>query len=117
MSADPCASCSRGLGCSACGAILTTDPVALAASLPAEVMLAALVDRGTLTEEDEVEWCDVRCPVWSISSDARCSHSCRRSGPHDEHECVDGHTFPYGRFDGPKPTRSRRFVTPWEVAE
>ena len=51
MSAVPCGACARGLGCSACGAILTTDPVALAASLPADVMLAALVRAGVLTEE------------------------------------------------------------------
>ena len=79
----------------AASAILTsTDPAvhaARAASLPAEVMLAALVDRGTLTEE----W-----RVWFTGSDAP-------TAPVDEATSR--------RFAGDH--RERRRVTPWEVAE
>ena len=78
-----------------------TDPAghaALAASLPAEVkiasltdaeMLAALVDRGTLTAED--------API-------------ARHGGHE-------HTHWQQRWDGQHTHEGRRFVTPWEVAE
>ena len=77
-----------------------TMRAALAASLPAEVkaasltdaeMLAALVDRGTLTEE----W-----RVWFTGSDAP-------TAPVDEATSR--------RFTGDH--RERRRVTPWEVAE
>jgi len=82
--------------------LTSTDPAvhaALAASLPAEVkaasltdaeMLAALVDRGTLTEE----W-----RVWFTGSDAP-------TAPVDEATSR--------RFTGDH--RERRRVTPWEVA-
>lgn len=74
--------------------LTATDPdaqAALAASLPAEVMLAALVDRGALTEE----W-----RVWFTGSDAP-------TAPVDEATSR--------RFAGDH--RERRRVTPWEVAE
>ena len=73
----------------AVGALLAWP--ALAASLPAEVMLAALVDRGALTEE----W-----RVWFTGSDAP-------TAPVDEATSR--------RFTGDH--RERRRVTPWEVAE
>lgn len=75
-----------------------TMRAALAASLPAEVkaasmtdaeMLAALVDRGTLTAED--------APV-------------ARYGGYE-------HTHWQQRWDGQHTHEGRRFVTPWEVAE
>ena len=72
--------------------LTTTDAdaiAALAASLPAEVMLAALVDRGTLTAED--------API-------------ARHGGHE-------HTHWQQRWDGQHTHEGRRFVTPWEVAE
>ncbi len=61
---------------------------ALAANLPADVMLAALVDRGTLTAED--------API-------------ARHGGHE-------HTHWQQRWDGQHTHEGRRFVTPWEVA-
>ena len=80
--------------------LTSTDPAvhaALAASLPAEVkaasmtdaeMLAALVDRGVLTEED--------API-------------ARHGGYE-------HTHWQQRWDGQHTHEGRRFVTPWEVA-
>lgn len=71
--------------------LTATDPdaqAALAASLPAEVMLAALVDRGMLTEED--------API-------------ARHGGYK-------HTHWQQRWDGQHTHEGRRFVTPWEVA-
>lgn len=65
-----------------------TMHAALAASLPAEVMLAALVDRGTLTAED--------API-------------ARHGGYE-------HTHWQQRWDGQHTHEGRRFVTPWEVA-
>jgi hypothetical protein len=88
--------------CEAAREILTSDNpethAALAASLPAEVkiasltdaeMLAALVDRGTLTAED--------API-------------ARHGGYE-------HTHWQQRWDGQHTHEGRRFVTSWEVAE
>ena len=69
--------------------LTSTDPAAhaaLAASLPAEVMLAALVDRGALTAESS--------PI------AR----------------PEGFEHWQQRWDGEHTHEGRRFVTPWEVA-
>lgn len=74
------------------GLLTSTDPAvhaALAASLPAEVMLAALVDRGTLTAEG--------API-------------ARHGGHE-------HAHWQQRWDGQHTHEGRRFVTPWEVAK
>ena len=61
---------------------------ALAANLPADVMLAALVRAGVLTEED--------API-------------ARHGGYE-------HTHWQQRWDGQHTHEGRRFVTPWEVA-
>ena len=69
--------------------LTSTDPAAHAAiaeSLPAEVMLAALVRAGVLTEE--------RAPI------------ARHGGIHHWQQ----------RWDGQHTHEGRRFVTPWEVA-
>ena len=65
-----------------------TVHAALAAALPAEVMLAALVDRGALTAED--------API-------------ARHGGYE-------HTHWQQRWDGQHTHEGRRFVTSWEVA-
>lgn len=70
--------------------LTSTDPAvheALAANLPADVMLAALVRAGVLTVED--------APIY-------------RAAEHHHWQ---------QRWDGEHTHEGRRFVTPWEVAE
>lgn len=107
MTADPCTSCARGLGCGACGAILTTDADALAASLPAEVMLAALVDRGTLTERFAIR--DEGGSVWL---DAHGDHREAKPGGLEFADRGDAERI----VARPHEEVVRRLVAPWEVA-
>ena len=73
--------------------LASTDPgvhAALAASLPAEVMLAALVDRGTLEPEQHCAY----------------ARAAQTDGDYRSYTCEDAGTH------CPPP----RLVTPWEVA-
>lgn len=54
----------------------------------------------------EARYCSGRCYD-------DCRHACRRSGPHAEHECVNGHTVAVDPDDD-QPESTLRYVTAWE---
>ena len=94
--------------------LTTTDPAAqaaLAASLPAEVMLGALVRAGVLTEEWAVQYeCDLSTPMMSgetertittqVPSEDRARRAVRNYAP----------------INARNRRAASRLVTPWEVA-
>ena len=82
------------------------------ATLTDEALVAELVRRGVLEADEYAEPCDWRCYVVTYDYE-ECRHVCRRSGPHVEHECVNGHTVAVGSDDA-QPERALRYVTAWE---
>ena len=80
-----------------------------------DALVAELVRRGVLEVDEYAEPCGWRCCVVTYDYD-ECRHACRRSGPHAEHECVNGHTVAVGPDDA-QPERTLRYVTAWEPTE
>ena len=90
--------------------LASTDPAvhaAFAASLPTQVMLAALVDRGTLTERFAIR--DEGGSVWL---DAHGDHREAKPGGLEFADRGDAE----GIVARPHEEVVRRRVTPWEVA-
>ena len=85
------------------------------ATLSDEALVAELVRRGVLEVDEYAEPCGWRCYVVTYDYD-ECRHTCRRSGPHAEHECVNGHTVAFGPDDD-QPESALRYVTAWEPTE
>ena len=85
------------------------------ATLTDEALVAELVRRGVLEVDEYAEPCGWRCYVVTYDYD-ECRHTCRRSGPHAEHECANGHTVAVGPDDA-QPERTLRYVTAWEPTE
>ena len=85
------------------------------ATLTDEALVDELVRRGVLEVDEYAEPCGWRCYVVTYDYD-ECRHACRRSGPHAEHECVNGHTVAVGPDDD-QPESTLRYVTAWEPAE
>ena len=81
-------------------------------TLDDDALLDELVRRGVLEVDEYAEPCDWRCDVVTYDYD-ECRHACRCSGPHAEHECVNGHTVAVGPDDA-QPERTLRYVTAWQ---
>lgn len=82
------------------------------ATLTDDALVAELMRRGVLEVDEYAEPCGWRCYVVTYDYD-ECRHVCRRSGPHAEHECVNGHTVAVGPDDD-QPESTLRYVTEWE---
>ena len=82
------------------------------ATLDDDALVGELVRRGVLEVDEYAEPCGWRCDVVTYDYD-ECRHDCRLSGPHAEHECVNGHTVAVGPDDA-QPERTLRYVTAWE---